>query len=189
MPVIDTSTTTYTRSLREEDVEWVLDLWERRYGYPSPNIVEAAVDDDREHVAGFVGMVGSSRAGFGLCYYHTVETIENDLEVAIEPYASHKLNGLLYQLCVEQEHENRGIGTMLTRERLNFLRSSDPTLYQVFALSWVRDDHVDSRVTLEKLDFEPIELYDNFYPDDRPCPACEVGCECDAELYALQLRI
>jgi len=186
--LVDTRQTSYVRPMRPEDTDWAEALWRRAYGEPNDWALSQAVDDENERTMGYTAMVGDQRAGFGIALIASIDWIDEEMRIDTSDYVSHKLNGVLHISAVAKPYRNRGLATMLTQKRLQWLQAHDVPIHHVLALSWLRDDHVSSSVVLEKFGFEPIEFFDNGLPDDRGCPDCVDGCSCDAEVNLRRLR-
>lgn len=171
--------------MRPEDEEWVVDLWQRQYGHPNQKSVEAAAGD-HQRVFGYIAMQGNQRAGFGISMVQSIDSLENMYDVDFRPFVSHKLNGLVYQICVAPGFESRGHGTRLFTDCTKCLANYDGCeIYHAVACSWQRRDAHDSSAILEKLGFERVMEREQLWGEHRTdCPDCEGDvCECDAAFY------
>ena len=174
----------------EQHTQRVKTLWKERFGAPEETIdnwVEDVLKEGKP-TEGFVASDGGNVLGFGIAACCTPEYVEkyiNHPDIEVEAWPK---TGLLHMLCVDKEHEERGIGTSLVEKRIQWLASQG--VGGILAVSWHRENYRDSRPLLEKY-LDPVVTADDFYETSHGeghCVDCEGVCKCGATIFKRSLQ-
>lgn len=108
----------------------------------------------------------------------------------VEDLASKKV-GSFSTLSVQESHQGTGIGSAISKFRMNWLR--DQNCEVVIGVSWVSGNTHTSNHTFEKSGFRKVKRVEDFFHDSSLkdpfiCPTCGVPpCRCPAILYRIDL--
>jgi ribosomal protein S18 acetylase RimI-like enzyme len=96
------------------------------------------------------------------------------------------LNGFIQAIAVAPDWEHNGVASALLERSLTRFRDIGAT--HAHAVSWRRDDTVDSSALFEKFSFESLAHVEEFYArGDHPRKDCldctENPCTCDGTIY------
>jgi len=98
-----------------------------------------------------------------------------------------KTVGSLCTLSVHEDYQGKGIGQIVTKKRMDWLKNKKCDL--VFGVSWVSGLRNTSDRVFEKLGFRAVNKVEAFFKETsikRPfeCPGCKAQpCRCSAILY------
>jgi len=175
------------REANRDEIEPIISIWASRMGeeYPNRDKIENCISKDTLKKTCLIAISRTNTIlGFGISEVlssaeaHT--TIHNE-----KPISYNGDIGFLDQLCVTKGFENNGIGTELTRKRIDDLKSKNVT--KIIAVSWNYKNQNGSNSILEKLGFEKHELIENYWFEDSikkgyTCP-CGHPCTCTGIIY------
>ncbi len=176
------------RQAEAEYLDPIISIWSSRMGdeYPDPQLVRNSIAERNC----FVAMTSNEDiCGFGILERLTAEDAAEKINNSVPiDYDEHV--GLLDQLCVKKRYENNGIGTDLTRTRIEALRMTG--IKKVIAVSWNCGEDTGNNEILESLGFTRHEVVDNYWRaesirDDFSCP-CGHPCTCTGVIYVNNLR-
>jgi GNAT superfamily N-acetyltransferase len=171
------------RPARPIDRGEMVDLWERRTGFEILNVLDAVFDDEKP-AHGVVATEVERVVGFGVVICLPRDAAVDRLKVALDDRDLGESVAIFHAGVVEAAWEGNGIGTVLMRARLDFVRDA----YDVDAavgIAWLRPHTRDASVLFERMGFERHGTDETYYRRvGRPaCPDCGDVCTCPAAVY------
>ena len=117
--------------------------------------------------------------------FNYYESFEKGISKRLEK----KKVGSLCTLGVDKQFQGLGIGSLITRMRLDWLKNQN--INSILGISWVSGETFTSKDIFEKFHFKKINKIENFFYESsiqNPfyCPGCRVNpCVCSAILFEL----
>ncbi|OUR93532.1 hypothetical protein A9Q84_18860 [Halobacteriovorax marinus] len=112
-------------------------------------------------------------------------------ENILERLKGHKV-GSLCTLCVREDFQGKGIGQLISKRRMDWLKNNKCNL--ILGISWLSGlSHTSDRV-FNKLGFHLISDVDEFFKESAikypfNCPGCHTQpCKCSAALYQYDIN-
>lgn len=173
--------------MEAQHVPRVKTLWKTRFG-ADDEMMENWIEDvlaEGQPTEGFVASDGGNVLGFGIAAVSGPDYVEeylNHPEVSADAWPK---TGILHILCVDKDHESRGIGSRLVEARLRWLVGVE-NVDGVLGVSWNRENHRDSRPLFRKYGFAATAHADDFYKrafGEVPCVDCDDICTCGATVF------
>lgn len=161
-------------------------LWNHRFGADEEfagGWLDDSFDEDSP-VETFVAVQGVHVIGFSVCTLADADYANEYVGLDVDDFEPSEKPGVLHMLAVDEDRTGEGTGTKLALACMNYLAGEGAD--SVIAMSWHRENEVDSRPLFEKLDFERVDTFERYYArtHGRPdCPDCTGECDCTASLY------
>lgn len=176
----------FIRYGKPDDVDAILSIWASRMGddYPDRQLVLKSISDS-DSICVVSKTDDGTVCGFGISHKFTVEHVQKRLNNTVPIQYSGDYVGFLDQLCVSETYENNGIGTALTKTRIEALETRDVS--DLIAVSWNCGDATGSNRLLESHGFDRHEAVDNYWLEESiatnfVCP-CGYPCTCTGVIY------
>jgi len=176
--------------LNERHVPEVNRLWEDRLGAEQDRRQEwiEAVLSPNNPTAAIVATAYDEVVGFGICTITGKDWVQDYIDHPHVDVSVWESTGTVEAICVQREWESKGIASNIVQAELDYFRENDGD--GAIAVSWHRDDHIDSRPLFRKFGFEPACIRERFYAesnDDPQCIDCKRQCDCGATVFILPL--
>lgn len=185
------------RAVQETDTDPIAELWETRFGETdslsigNKSLVSIAADSITSCEIYVATDQSNELTGFVVGTTLPASHLENWIAVQPDPFPTATRNGFIQAIAVSPHHEHEGIATELLDRVLTHF--TDVGAGEVYAVSWQRENTVDSTGLFEKFDFENLSYIDSFYAygesPRQDCPDCSTDhCTCDGIIYRKQLN-
>lgn len=180
---------------RDFERDMMLNLWEEQFGFygegHEADYVDAALDKGHGGVYCYTIGTRNELAAFLIVETIPTEDMDDCFGTDTSDWPKAVNNAHIYMVCVADRWKQRGYATKLVHRAYEYLRKLD--IKRVFAVSWNRENHPDSRLLFDSLGYEQIGREEAYYanaPDEpsRDCPDCGLGCECTATFHTTVLE-
>lgn len=176
-------------TVRECEVsDWneIKDIWSTRINPPEDHMIEWLHAAQRDNTVTAIIAENNENVilGFGFYAVANNDWMESYIDEIDVSSIIQNEQGVIEAIAVKSGYDGNGIASSILDEELRML--SKRTVEYAYAMSWNRDNHVDSRVLFDKFGFELVEEIEDYYariPETVNCIDCATGCECDATLH------
>ncbi len=179
---------------RDFERDWMVELWKEQFGHWDEGHVEETIDAALGDDGGVhCYTIGSENAlvAFAVIHFFATEHFSGRFDTDTSDWPKAVENAEMTMVCVADGWKRQGMATKLHTRACEYIRKRD--VKRVFAVSWHRDRHPDSRLLFDSLGYEKLGEEDSYYAagDDKPerhCPDCGIGCTCAASFYTTVLE-
>ncbi len=173
------------------DIEAVLKISDDEMGpgYMDAEDVQGYIDDPKTQIITIKN--GNHAIGVGIAFTTGKRDLENEksLNLLTNHFADVDKIGAVKTIMVDRNYQHKGVGTLLVKHCLDFLKADGAQACYAVALKMLGT--VNIAKVLDRFGFTPLKEIKDFWAFksiewDFICPACgEPPCRCDAIIYTL----
>ncbi len=180
------------RPFTEADFTDIIAIANKRFGNEYLNLNDLQDYMNNGNKIGVVAISNNEIAGFALAqicnFDEAMAIILCEHDWFQEQFANKQSIGVLKMIAVNHKYSNQGIGTSLTKHRIEILKKSTNS---IFAVSWEHKQDIQNTKILQKFGLTLKRKIENYWKEDSldkgySCEQCVAPpCKCCALIYVM----